>query len=740
MAIGRISGPMLFPNLERQGVDLAFQSNLLYLDVNNLRVGVINSSPQYAFDSSGNVKLANIVILGNTITSNTGKINLGSTANITIAGGVANNVLYTDGNGNLNWGQISDLDLSWDNLTVTSGNAQTWYATSLNSTEANLTAITVTNLSVGNILTTSGNVTANISGNINGTFGNFTSNVTADYFVGNIASDSTTVSGNVSANLLIGNIITQQITSPIGDLHFSAATNDPNNIIRFDSVSAFDIPSGNTAQRPPNPDFGLVRYNTDLGSVEWWGGSQWVAGSNLISTQQINPDGISDTYTLSEATVENAILVNINGTIQQAGAGAYSVTGDQITFAEIPLVTDIIEIRFLASGVAALTFNFANIAGNVSPSANVTYDLGSPTKRWKDLWLSGNTINLGSASLSAVGNTIQLPAGSTVGGANIDATFATVNANVVAANAAIVTANTAMKSYVDQGLADALFAANSYGNAIVQVYLPLDPTITTIQANLGAYQTYANANVVATQANLDAFQTFSNSNSATQAISINSLNANVGAYQTYANANVVAIQANLGAYQTYANANVVAIQANLGAYQTYANANVVAIQANIGAFYNYANAKIGTNSNGNLVVLASTISTTTTTGALVVNGGVGVAGNINVGENVQVGNIRIAASDFYSSFTANGWQRFPGGLIMQWGSLPTTSATTSANITFPIPFPNAVFSVTTQATESAGDVDGFDFGVGVIYAPATVNGFSVSKIANRGVYWFAIGN
>jgi hypothetical protein len=37
------------------------------------------------------------------------------------------------------------------------------------------------------------------------------------------------------------------------------------------------------------------------------------------------------------------------------------------------------------------------------------------------------------------------------------------------------------------------------------------------------------------------------------------------------------VSANIGAYQTYANANVVAIQENLGAYQTYANANVVAI-------------------------------------------------------------------------------------------------------------------------------------------------------------------
>jgi len=107
MAIGRISGPMLFSNLERQGVDLAFESNLLYLDVNNRRIGVINTSPQYALDSSGNVKLANIIIRGNTISSNTGMINFGSNANIFISGGSLQNILVTDGLGNLSWSNIA---------------------------------------------------------------------------------------------------------------------------------------------------------------------------------------------------------------------------------------------------------------------------------------------------------------------------------------------------------------------------------------------------------------------------------------------------------------------------------------------------------------------------------------------------------------------------------------------------------------------------------------------------------
>jgi hypothetical protein len=109
MAIGRISGPMLFSNLERQGVNLAFESNLLYLDVNNGRVGVVNSSPQYAFDSSGNVKLSNIVIEESTLTSNTGVIYFGSNSNISITGGSTGFILSTDGSGNLYWANVSSL-------------------------------------------------------------------------------------------------------------------------------------------------------------------------------------------------------------------------------------------------------------------------------------------------------------------------------------------------------------------------------------------------------------------------------------------------------------------------------------------------------------------------------------------------------------------------------------------------------------------------------------------------------
>jgi hypothetical protein len=48
---------------------------------------------------------------------------------------------------------------------------------------------------------------------------------------------------------------------------------------------------------------------------------------------------------------------------------------------------------------STITISGATVNGNLMPAANVTYDLGNSAMRWKDLWLSGSTINLGGASI-----------------------------------------------------------------------------------------------------------------------------------------------------------------------------------------------------------------------------------------------------------------------------------------------------------------------------------------------------
>ena len=52
-----------------------------------------------------------------------------------------------------------------------------------------------------------------------------------------------------------------------------------------------------------------------------------------------------------------------------------------------------------------------SITGSFIPSADVTYDLGSSSKRFKDLYLSGNTINLGGTTLSSSGDSGSLKVG-----------------------------------------------------------------------------------------------------------------------------------------------------------------------------------------------------------------------------------------------------------------------------------------------------------------------------------------
>jgi len=59
------------------------------------------------------------------------------------------------------------------------------------------------------------------------------------------------------------------------------------------------------------------------------------------------------------------------------------------------------------------------VRGNIIPDADEAYDLGSSTYKFKDLYLSGSSIQLGGASITASGTAVNLPAGSTVGGALI---------------------------------------------------------------------------------------------------------------------------------------------------------------------------------------------------------------------------------------------------------------------------------------------------------------------------------
>lgn len=215
-----------------------------------------------------------------------------------------------------------------------------------------------------------------------------------------------------------------------------------------------------------------------------------------------------------------------------------------------------------AQAIAAVTGTYSNtnvaayltaVTGNIIPSANVTYSLGSSTRQWKDLWVSNNTIYIGNIPIS-VSNGALLVNGNSVG--------------------------------------------STYGNANVESY---------IGANIGGSQTYANTQVNTVSANLGAYQTYGNltfstvANAATQATSINSINANLGAYQTYGNLT----------FSTVANAATQATSIATLQTQVYANANVDTYLSSsvIGSLSTSGNLTVG----GNLIVNGNTTVINTTT-------------------------------------------------------------------------------------------------------------------------------
>ena len=60
------------------------------------------------------------------------------------------------------------------------------------------------------------------------------------------------------------------------------------------------------------------------------------------------------------------------------------------------------------SNVVNVTGSNLFVTANIIPTANITYDLGTSTNRFRDLYLSGNTINLGNSNLSANGTQLIL--------------------------------------------------------------------------------------------------------------------------------------------------------------------------------------------------------------------------------------------------------------------------------------------------------------------------------------------
>lgn len=101
-------------------------------------------------------------------------------------------------------------------------------------------------------------------------------------------------------------------------------------------------------------------------------------------------------------------------------------------------------------------------------------------------------------------------------------------------------------------------------------------------------------------------------------------------------------------------------------------------------------------------------------------------------------------SSFAASLSGNGWQKLPGGLIIQWGQVLSNSGG-FAPWTFPIAFPNKCFQVlaATFVGASAQDFTATMIGNPSLTSVTTacyVGGVQSSINGQIGIRYFAIGN
>jgi len=412
--------------------------------------------------------------------------------------------------------------------------------------------------------------------------------------------DGVTVGGNaITALGAIGSysntntaayLASQSITSAnIGAFQTFANSNAATQSISINSINA------NVGAYQTFANSNAATQTTEINSLRANITAANTAITNLTSNAAIQAT-LLDTLT-GNAVTQSQVLDTLTS---NAAAQATSLTTllSNAVAQQTSLIDLVANAATQAQAIANVTGTYSNtnvaaylttVTGNILPSANVTYSLGSSTRQWKDLWVSNNTIYIGNVPIT-VSNGNLLVNGSLVTGSGGSGTDDVLRANVGAyqtfANSNAATQATSINS-INANIgsfytyANLNYGTSSYANANVAGYLA-SQNITS--ANIGGGQTYANTQVNSINANLGAYQTFANSNAATQATSINTFNANLGAYQTFANSNAATQATSIATLQTqvYANTNV----------NTYLSSSV------IGSLSTSGNLTVG----GNLIV------------------------------------------------------------------------------------------------------------------------------------------
>jgi hypothetical protein len=352
--LGRIGGQVLSDNLLRAGVDLAFDTDLLYLNVTNKRIGINTDVPVYTLDvrtavnttniqGDTQIKMGNVLLnTPNTFSTTVGALHIRPTATDPILfhdrlitsgleldgnkiGSFSNQNIIFDPNGAGTVDFLADTTLTGNlgvtgNITVT-GNLQSVSTIIVGDTPLDTVTIApdfTQSIIPGADLAYDLGQQANDSSPRR--WAQLHSPVWTD--IDNLVPYSMTVSDQMTLDgvnnkisaiqsnedILLspdtgivyiertkweGDEITNLNTTPL------AFGNTGIGYTRFVGTNAMIIPAGPTSDQRPVPEIGETRWNTTVNYLECWDGTQWVVstgGGDEVTTPIM--DDLSNVWSL----------------------------------------------------------------------------------------------------------------------------------------------------------------------------------------------------------------------------------------------------------------------------------------------------------------------------------------------------------------------------------------------------------------------------------------------------------
>lgn len=341
--IGRIGGQALSDNLLRAGVDLAFETDLLYLNVTTDQIGIRKSNPVYDLDISSNIRTTDL-----TVDTQVAVQNLRLNSPNTISTSVGGIDVYINGNGTLFHDRLTTSSLVFDGNLISSisnsnivldpngsgtveilsdsyvtGDVGVTGNIQMNGNLTGLGTLTLGDQTIDTV-TVNTDFTQDILPGVDVTYDLGTNlkrwaevwspdwtNISTGAWPGSgLYPSSTTVSDQTTLNGVSNTIFSIQSNDDIllnpdtgityiestkwQDSDITNLNNTPLTIAstgtgyyKFMGDNAMVIPAGTDAERRGSPEVGETRWNTDQQYLECFDGSVWVVsiGSGPVVTQ-----------------------------------------------------------------------------------------------------------------------------------------------------------------------------------------------------------------------------------------------------------------------------------------------------------------------------------------------------------------------------------------------------------------------------------------------------------------------